>query len=138
MSNDLVQFLRDRLDEDEQTARATEWCPATMTFNGWDTHRINADESEVRSHGATITRGTSPEFADHITRHDPERTLREVEAGRRVISDYEDATRTLAVAGPSGTPYDLMTGATNTLKRVLRLLAAVYADHPDYCAEWRP
>jgi hypothetical protein len=76
--------------------------------------------------------------AEHIAAHDPARVLRAVEARRRIITDCEDAERTLRLAGPGTPPHDIMTGATNTLRRMLRLLAIEYADRAGYREEWRP
>jgi len=73
----------------------------------------------------------------HIIRHDPARVLREVEAKRAVLAQYESARE--QVRHPvSAENRAAARVAQGELEDVLRLLAAVYADHPDYREEWRP
>ncbi len=64
--------------------------------------------------------------ATHIARHDPARGLREVEAGRAILAEYQRVRRAL---GP-----DLL----GPLRRVLCHLAAVYDGHPEYQQGWKP
>lgn len=61
--------------------------------------------------------------ASHIARHDPARVLREVEAKRRIVDRYV---------------WLREHGDTGDVAWVLPLLAAAYADHPDYRPEWAP
>ncbi|MFH8792220.1 DUF6221 family protein [Streptomyces sp. NPDC017941] len=74
----------------------------------------------------------------HAAKWDPARVLREIDAKRQILRDLKNAEVTLAAAGSEGTVHDLMTGAANTLRRTVRLLAAPYADRPGYREEWRP
>jgi hypothetical protein len=144
--DDLVQFVRDRLDEDEAVARAAAGQRGGAT---WHTREPDGDSTWVHGQYApddpegwrsppVIVGPDEPETAHHIARHDPARVLAEVEAKRRICRDYENAVCSLAAAGPGTPPHDLMTGATNMLKRTLQLLALPRADHPDYREEWRP
>lgn len=55
------------------------------------------------------------------------RALAECEAKRRIVEE---------VARYDGESYDGNSGALNSLDAILATLAAVYADHPDYQAEW--
>lgn len=134
MSDDLVAFLRARLKEDEDYARtafADHDDAGPNWYEQWSgALNIGEDEDLVLTNDSAISR--------FMARHDPARVLREVEAGRRILLDYEEAMRTLAVAGTSGTPFDIMTGAVNTLKRMIQLRAQSYADHPEYRPEWAP
>jgi hypothetical protein len=133
MTEDLVAFLRARLDEDAELANSGESWSAFDESPSSATRRVDVDHSIERVVACTRSwRGL------HIARHDPARVLAEVAAKRRVIADYKDAVRTLNAAGPGTPPHDIMTGATNTYLRTLRLLAAVYADHPDYLPKWGP
>lgn len=118
---DLVQFLRDRLDEDEAMARA-----------------CAGDGSWKASHIAIYGPDLAPEVREHMARHDPARTLAEVDAKRQLLRDLEGAEFTLSRTGAGTPPRDLMTGAVNLLRRTVHLLALSYADHPDYREEWRP
>ena len=98
----LVEFLRARLDEDEAAAKA--WLP----FGNPDA-------------AARV----------HIARLDPGRVLREVEAKRRLIADYE-------VYDASARYPDSEGGIAIGLGTAVELAALAYADHPDYDEAWRP
>ena len=99
--DDLVAFLRARLDEDETAATAgVQWFSTDdLAPNGGFSRAAQAAKrGDIRSVGAWH----------------PARVFREVEA-KRVIVDSHVATAAM-----------------------LRLLAAVYSDHPDYREEWKP
>jgi hypothetical protein len=90
--SDLVEFLRARLDEDEQVARPS------LGAERWSPEAINM-------YAPGLGAGTLA----HIARHDPARVLREVEAKRQLIAhliefmegDYapwnEDALKIIAL-----------------------------------------
>ena len=99
--NDLVAFLRARLDTDEANAQ---WWIAEAPHQG-------------------------PQVLAAQTGFDGERMLREVAAGRAIVAEYV-AVRKLQ--GLTDTPED------GYRDWVLRQLAAVYSDHPDYRQEWKP
>jgi hypothetical protein len=109
MTDTLIAFLRARLDEDDLTVREGSTSPDLVT-------------------------GIPSSYADaavatHITRFaKADRVLREIEAKRRILADYERyaAERRRAMGGW----YD--EGASP----IVAVLAAVYADHPDYKPEW--
>lgn len=73
--------------------------------------------------GSVQTR--SPTVNAYLARWNPERTLAECEAKRGIIERHQ---------------CDLPTHSPDYRARpaVLRDLAAVYADHPDYQEDWRP
>ena len=119
--DDLIAFLRARLDEDERMAQAAK------------------DVAAERTHYR----------ASVMTRAD--RELREVEAKRRIIELHEltvskDPARFSALTGERlpdayevtcavcGWADDDSTSGCETL----RLLALPYVDHPAYREEWRP
>lgn len=59
--------------------------------------------------------------------------LDDVTAKRELAQKYDE------VADNDGDePYEYAFGYANALGEAVRLLAAVYADHPDYRTEWRP
>lgn len=153
MTADLVQFLRDRLDEDEQTARA---CPGDGT---WTTEAFEVYGPDL-----------SDEVRAHTARHNPARVLREVEAKRLMLDEaltsrhhvssdqYETCPRAteadgldeLQVAalgrlsdeqrqefGREPTCWDSC-GRDARVKRTLELLAMPYSEHPTYRQEWTP
>lgn len=102
--DDLVEFLRARLDEDEQAIEGT-WTPPSST----------------PSHQLATMQGS-------VVMMRPARMLREVEAKRQILADYERyaAERRRAMGG-----WD-----TAQVSPILAALASVYADHPDCRAEW--
>lgn len=111
MSDDLVAFLRDQLDEDERIARAANTSPEMVT-------------------GIPRSYAEAPVVL-HIARFaDPARVLREIDAKRRLLYQFEQRGNSVrATAGLwDGGVWDDM----------LRLLALPYADRPGYRKEWRP
>ncbi|MER6350694.1 DUF6221 family protein [Streptomyces sp. NPDC001634] len=140
---DLMQFLRSRLDEDERRARLMEQhypSPWEMSDRGWMAHVV-ANGPVFREvvrleqwHGQPegIWLG---EVIQHAARHDPGRVLREIDTKRRLLKVHERlpvgefCSTCDAPSGIPGMPYGCVT---------LRLLALPYADHHDYCEEWRP
>jgi hypothetical protein len=159
MADQLVSFLRARLDEDEQAARrACEYgAQAEWQLNdASDMVLCWPPEPEVaeneRRLGVTVTadqwRGMaidSPAMASHIARHDPARVLREVEAKRQLITEHY-----VTQGVHEGRAHQVCTRCSDYVERgelarpevapcrTLRLLALPYADHEDYREEWRP
>lgn len=124
--NDLVQFLRARLDEHEQAARAA-----------------NVKQGDPRW---TVTDGDA--VAGHIARWDPARVLADVEAKRRIVDRYADAERAASEVRDIGWTPRLedrgkveLAGYNATaiaLRGAAECLALPHSDHPDYREEWRP
>ncbi|NDZ63579.1 DUF6221 family protein [Streptomyces cyaneofuscatus] len=110
--DDLVQFLHARLNEDEQTARAAH-------APNWSTDGRRGLHYGVED--GWMTDALTAADADHIARHDPARTLREIDAKRRMIDDLW--------GGPDH---------EDMWSHHMRLLALPYANHPDYRPKWRP
>lgn len=136
--NDVAEFLKARLDEDEamaQAANGPRWAPGDGNISEGGLYAVDQDGD-----GWTIAwfeLGTANEAADggrqlprwpkmerhahsnsvHAARHDPDRVLREV-AAKRVIMDQAEEASALG---------DL----------ILRALASAYADHKDFQSEWR-
>jgi len=148
---DLVAFLAARLDADEAMAKAAtgEGSPWAWEHTGYGTsswalgHVQTEDGTDLHGNiipGSgvvidTVCESTTGRPADgaHIARHDPARVLREVEAKRRILADYE-MWRAHADTDPAGTtPAKMAAGA---LLPVVRHLAAVYSGHPDYDEAW--
>lgn len=128
---DLMEFLRARLDEDEQAAKAATSGPWRYSEGkhwrkpgtSWFEEAVFAGEV---GRAATCVAGTgetddpqSMADAAFIARHDPARALAEVTAKRRILQRYADN------AVDEWPLFPLLE------------LAAVYADHPDYREEWR-
>lgn len=137
---ELHEFLAARLDEDEQAARQAS--PGPWQWEGDFAERgddevtlvASNDENVLWAHGVH-TDGyirVREQDAEHIARHDPARVLREVEAKRALVDLWDDEPA-WEMSG-----YEEHAGFSAGLGRALRLLAVVYADHPDYDPSWRP
>ncbi|MER7507063.1 DUF6221 family protein [Streptomyces lavendulae] len=124
--DDLVQFLRDRLADDEQTAKAL--CIDTRPGHipRWELCGDGSIRDSAPRDPALRVRFTWAPEARHIVRHDPVRVLAEVKAKRAVIGLYE-----LAVDHQQEV-------AAKSYRDVLRLLSVAYADHPDFTKNWAP
>lgn len=116
--DDLIEFLRARLDEDQRTADAAAEESGVDWYYGNDAVRARREDDMIATGSQDIL---EPGYGKHIARHDPARVLADIEAKRRIIDD--------TWGGPDHEDMWL---------HHLRLLAAVYADHPDYREKWRP
>lgn len=163
--DELIEFYRARLHEDEAAARraASEAGPdwryeQTVTADGGTTMLYGRDDFALAD---TLPR-SDEEVAPFIERFDPGRVLRDVEAGRKLITNYEEASETLdeqtAQREPGAMPdvietedmtaisvdaigrYTQAPGlpVAAALRHEVAQRAAVYSDHPDYRHEWAP
>lgn len=125
MTDALVAFLKARLDDDEQAARRA----------GDSFRQIGETGIIVATEGDRAEECASANWsgvAEHIARQDPARTLREVEAKRRILRAHEKWCEGRCEAKyPEG-------GFDAAHYWSIKALAAVYANHPDYLPEWRP
>lgn len=126
MTADLAQFLRARLNDDEQAARAATPGPWAVDSESF-AEAISAGDGSVSVVAGGRWGGEASVFettadAVHIARHDPARVLAEVDAKRALLDDLDYGGSEMADAR----------------WHVARRLASVYADHPDYLEEWRP
>ena len=117
----LLDFLLARIVEDEEAAHAAE---ATE----WSTTR----HRNVKAVDDGLIAAVGTHSAAHIARHDPQRVLAECRAKRRIIRLATEADRAPRFAVPTA-PEE---ARAFTLDAVVRALAAVYEDHPDYRPEW--
>ncbi|MEU2185214.1 DUF6221 family protein [Streptomyces thermolilacinus] len=139
----LVEFLRARLDEDGQAARAAMWDddqsavwtarPPQASYEQY----IVADYCDDGVVVVTPENADADSVGEHIARHDPARVLAEVDAKRRILDEF------VTSQNERDEEYDETFGLTDwefepTALPLLRLLALPYADHPDYRDEWRP
>jgi hypothetical protein len=140
MANRLAEWFLTQLDEDERVTRAAPRGPWSMDGAG---SIVDVDGARVIcSVGGTldgrVSRWPEGPAAEHVLSHDPERVLREIEAKRQIVRAYEDAVTTFGSTELGTVPHDLMTGAVNSLRRTVQLLALSYADRPGFKEEWRP
>lgn len=120
----IVAFLRARLDEDEQAARAAgnrQWLVGDNTISLWP-------EREDDGFMSWPTRAD----ARHAAKWEPARVLREIGAKREALDHYE---RIRQHTVRSDEAYVLAEGA---VRKHIQIMALPYADHPDYRQEWRP
>lgn len=121
--SDIVEFLRARLDEDEQAARAA-FSGQADPEEGWGAERSEwYRHTTITPHVGMIHESVQ---AEHIVRWNPARVLAEVEAKRRTLVRCEEEML-------SGIPR-LVHFATQTVWEMVK----PYADHPEYDEAWRP
>lgn len=148
--DDLTEFLRGRIAEDEAGVRALaephDWHTGPgddptwedeSTVYVWPPEFHTPYEEDKHWRGLTTS---GPALAAYIARHDPDRVLREVEAKRRLVDrhrpDREYPEWCAACRQPEpGWEYGIPEEFPCT---TLRLLALPYADHPDYRPDWAP
>lgn len=129
MSQELVAFLRARLDEDEQRQKDR--------LEGW-----HARDCESLPDGDHVTYACDCGV--------PPRILAESDAKRQIVDEYattcrlrDEAAARIKAAGDHPDPADLDTWdraerEAAILRGPVENLAAVHAKHPDYREEWRP
>ncbi|MEV6790890.1 DUF6221 family protein [Streptomyces sp. NPDC051320] len=134
MTTDLVQFLRDRYDEDEELARQSAEAGPLAT---WDRNADILLGLSLKNRRRWAAQGVASAFDGaaeaHAARHDPARVLAEIEAKRRIVDAYAEVAD-----NDIDEPYEYAYGWANGLGAAVRLLALPYADHPEYREEWRP
>jgi len=142
MADDLIAFLKARRAEDQAAAMAATgtawaWEATGDKDNSWAVGHVEGEDGRPLSgeieHGQGIVidgvcESINGNLADaaHIARHDPARVLRDVEADRKLLAEYERSVRAVGV------------GLSGQLHRVVLAKAAVHSDHPDYRPEWAP
>jgi hypothetical protein len=120
--DDLIAFLRARLDEDEQAAQQV----LSFEADGFKW------EYQWARHGRYQGRVTRSSFEPGAP--SPRRVLAEVEAKREILDEYR------LWADDDSRDYDQSQTAvdrTAALEEVVKLLAQPYADHADFRSEWR-
>lgn len=142
----LVEFLKARLDEDEEAARAAlaqlqaikeaayaqGYAEGLAIRQSENVAPIRPDlVSDVRRKVEQEEPPPPEGLPRHYSRHEPDRVLREVEAKRRIVTMIVD------VAGGADGPDNIELSGI-VAEDLLKLLALPYADHCDYRDEWRP
>lgn len=134
---DLAEFLLARIAEDEEDARLAasqrdpEWFLEEVPPLPWG---VDAPDPVIISKGKPIIRVTdyNPCAAWHIARHDPARVLADCAAKRRIVKRHIPAQ-----VGPRAGLDCFMDGDTYPCED-LRIIALIWAGHPDYRNEWLP
>jgi hypothetical protein len=127
--DDLVAFLRARLDEEDQLAADCVTADGEWTARGEDL--VTDDGNEL---------ALQPALATHAAHHDPAHAIRSVAARRTVLVLRESLLLRMdqATAVGDGTAYSLARAELRVANFVLRLDAAVYSNHPGYRPGWAP
>ena len=108
----ISDFLLQRIAEDEEVARTEDGDQPHAAWCGYNLHE-----------GPGMWDGCKCGVPAHI--------MRECEAKRRIVSQWD-----LTFSEESGEP--LGGQGPETQWDTLRVLASVYAHHPDYREEWKP
>ena len=134
----IVDFIRARLDEDEQVARAAS--PGQWHANE-ESDEVLAEDGITVADGFALSGRQLRATTEHIARHDPARVLAEIDAKRRLLTlAFQNAA---VIDGEWGCGHDAEAIEAHMCDPVdeipeLRALALPYSDHPDYREEWRP
>ncbi len=121
--NDLIAFLRARLDEDAELAELASPGPWRPNAEG---DEVLAADDEVVCDGFALSSKQLRNTVRHIARWDPVCVRDEVEAKRRIIAHIQSQLdRSVA-------PW----GLEDAMMPVLAHSAAPYAAHPDYNESW--
>lgn len=132
VSNKIVAFLRARLDEREAAARDTLGTHVADSRKVWE-----YDGDRTVSYGNVVVAQDPangyPRNGKHIALNDPAYVLADIAAKRDMVNRYFGALFTQRCH-----PEDEgNNGYVVALSQVLQLLAALFADHPDFRPEWR-
>lgn len=132
--DEFVKWLGQQLDAD--AARLGAAPPGPWSMNGAG-GIVDADGGRVicsvgGAFDGRISRWPEAPVVEVVTTWHPQRLLQEIAAKRQVLRDLEQAEFTLSTTGSDGTAFDLMTGAVNSLRRVVRGFAAVYDQRPGF------
>ncbi len=127
----LATFLEQRWQEAEADALAALDAPGSEWWVNPRKQRVVWGSPSTR---VPIAEALGWTTAKHIARNDPARVLADIASKRAVLAeamhfDGEDS---------SGFSGDYARGVKQAFRDVLRHLASVYADHPDYRDEWKP
>ena len=133
--DDLIAFVRARLDEDERVARAAS-TPNSLPPGSWAFTDMQIRDAA----GCLVVKHTWPAEGEHIARHDPARALLEVETKRRNLASLEQAHGNAETAAHEGHAGDsaMYFGMVSALLDVAKANAQVYAAPPDSREEWKP
>lgn len=139
MTADLIAFLRARLDEDEQVARAATAGPwSTMGRRVLDPTPPSDRLGVGMAVGHAAATADFNETAAHIARWDPHRVLAEAEAKRKTLELHPPQELTgFDVDGWEWTGNHCPEcGGEDWPCGTVRALLAIYGDHPDFNPAW--
>lgn len=134
----LTEFLTARYDEDEMAAIGLASHSWIIEENGEFDYSVCFETERLQREAVADT--WRADVVGHIARHDPARVLREVEAKRKILADFEnqagwDLPEGVA-EGRDDDERECDQAIRDTLGIVLADFAAIWSDHPDYREEW--
>lgn len=137
---ELREFLTARLADDERIALAVQQRAPWVVVGSYGDEGVKEDGYGWVATGA-YNAGMDADDAAHIARHDPARVLRDVAAKRRILEMWEDPADVAhlpdgVVDGRDPDERDEQIATASVIDVIVRDLAAVYAEHPDYRQEW--
>lgn len=121
----LTDFLLARITEDEETARAATGAPWAERDVSYEPPHAKGT-SNVEGDPWTVASVVNTTDALHIARWDPTRVLAECEAKRRIVEEFAKHDQRNSLEEQAWQAWHL----------ILRTLAKVYSDHPDYDPTW--
>jgi Family of unknown function (DUF6221) len=124
MTLTMTEFYAARLDEDEAGARDAYYAGQRWITEEEGVYRYPDDE--------LVHYANRKADARHIARWPPDRALREVEAGRKLLAEYERLNAKHLVFRPPAP------GALGAIRAAIGFRAAVHSAHPDYNPDWAP
>ena len=130
----IIEFLNARLDEDEAYAR-TAFADHNEAEPGWSEPwsggvQVGPHEDVILTFDSGVSR--------HMVRHDPARVLREITAKRALLRAHP--FEPYADEPSEGFCAECQRGGSAGVWPcpTVRIMSAVYADHPGYRQEWAP
>lgn len=127
MTDPIVAFYAARLAEEENYARS-----ALAEVSDGKAIRVVSGELAI------LPSAASDMLTLHIVLHNPARTLREVERGRRLISRYTLAAQAVQRGSAASFTAGQDSGYAEACLDAIREAAAVHDGHPAYRSAWRP
>lgn len=128
--DDLITFLRAQLDEDERIARAADpgpWKSESLGRHDQAAIKLAALTSLIQFDGSRAAANGM-----HVSRHDPARVLREIQAKRGIATRYEFACREAAALDIGEEEREKRVASAAAFQLCVLLLAAVYEDRSGY------
>lgn len=134
----LTEFLNDCLDRDEAAAqKAAAVSSPRWIDNGSLLMYLDDSPTPFAEPLASVENYRQDDALIHAARHDPARVLREVQAKRAILE-----LANMANGLDMQVDHEFRVGQRDEAEEpyvgdlILRHLAAVYSDHPDYRKEW--
>lgn len=138
MTDNLIAWLREQVDEDERRARSG----AIKGHTSWRVEYGRLGDYEVVDGAGRVV---VPELVNmlgtsaHIANFDPARVLAEVESKRRILDHWESLRAEVARyrSADEENPPSILLAGEQVLETTARAMALPYQDRPGFREEWR-